>query len=233
MDYQIYNQMQKRQYDSLASEWTPSNRDPVVGTFDLHNQWKDYSLLFEGLYTEDKIALDFGCGPGRGLVEYSSYFKSIDGVDISSINLDKAIEWCEINNLKVNNLYLTTGNNLENIVSEIYDVVYSTICLQHICVHSIRYNLMKEFFRVLKPGGWFTAQMGYGPDRINSVPYLCDNYTAGGTNGECDTRVESPTELKDDLESIGFTSFSHKIRPVGPGDRHNKWIFFRAQKPNS
>jgi hypothetical protein len=45
-----------------------------------------------------------------------------------------------------------------------------------------------------------------------------------------DTRIESPNEIKSDLEKIGFSNFDYDIRPVGPGDSHSSWIFFRAKK---
>jgi hypothetical protein len=42
-----YTQMQLNQYNELANQWSEENRNPVVGTFDLHNQWTDYEILFE------------------------------------------------------------------------------------------------------------------------------------------------------------------------------------------
>ena len=42
-----YSQMQLNAYNSMASEWSIDNRDPVVGSYDFHNEWKDYELLFE------------------------------------------------------------------------------------------------------------------------------------------------------------------------------------------
>jgi hypothetical protein len=45
-----------------------------------------------------------------------------------------------------------------------------------------------------------------------------------------DTRVESPDELKNDLEQIGFNNFKYYITETGPGDGHPNWIFFNAKK---
>ena len=60
-----YTVMQNAQYDLDAAEWSSDNRDPVVGSFDKHNNWADYdNFLFKGIDTTQKIALDFGCGPG-------------------------------------------------------------------------------------------------------------------------------------------------------------------------
>lgn len=232
MSKEKYAKMQQDQYDHEASLWSLSWRDPVVGSFDQHNQWKDYDeYLFKDIETNGKVALDFGCGPGRCIVQYANKFERIDGVDISQINLDKAKIWFEKNQLKtVPKLYVNNGIDLSNIENNIYDVVFSTIAMQHICVHETRYSLLSEFHRVLKPGGSICIQMGFGPNHPRSVGYYENYYDAPATNSGMDTRVENPEELKQDLEKIGFNNFQYDIRPVGPGDHHDNWIFFRATK---
>jgi ubiquinone/menaquinone biosynthesis C-methylase UbiE len=228
--------MQKDQYENDAISWGVDNRDPVVGGFDQHNIWEDYNTyLFKDVGNlESKITLDFGCGPGRNLVKYSKQFKELHGVDIAQKNLDNAAIWLTHNNCNLDNhkLYLCNGSDLEGIPSSTYDVVMSTICFQHICVYKIRYNLLKEIFRVLKPKGHITMQMGFGPETIHkvSVPYDSDNYDAQGTNGQMDTRIESPDQIKNDLYNIGFKNFKYYITEVGPGDAHPNWIFFNAVK---
>jgi len=226
-----YTKMQQRQYDLEAANWSVQNRDPVVGSFDAHNAWSDYdNFLFKGIATTDKLALDFACGPGRNIVKFNSQFQRIDGADISDFNLKNAIKWCEYNEVSTPNLYKTNGYNLQEIKNEIYDVVFSTIAMQHICVYDIRYGLMSEFFRVLKPGGMVCIQMGYGNGHPSTVGYYENKYDATLTNSGLDTRVNSPDELRTDLEAIGFKSFDYDIRPTGPGDSHENWIFFRATK---
>lgn len=229
-----YTNMQRKTYEELASTWNTTNRDPVVGSFDAHNNWSDYKFLFNDISNlNDKRVLDFGCGPGRNLVKYADMFKQIDGVDISLKNLENAREWLRTNKRNPDNfvLYNCSGIDITNVPSELYDIVFSTICLQHICVHEIRYNYFKEFLRVLKPGGVFTAQMGYGTPSPYTVDYYENNYSATDTNRACDTQVKDPSQLKNDLESIGFTDFEYTIRPCGPGDCHPAWIFFHATKP--
>lgn len=228
-----YTQMQLNQYNVEASEWSEANRNKVVGSFDLHNEWSDYEILFERITnTKDKIAIDFGCGPGRNLVKYKNLFQRLDGVDISPVNIEKAKLYCFRHGIINNNFYVNNGIDLENIESNQYDVVMSTITLQHICVYDIRKNLFKEFHRILKNGGTITSQMGFGPyvPQKNSVDYYDNCYDAHASNGECDARVEEPNQIKSDLEEIGFSDFSFKITTTGPGDMHPNWIFFSAIK---
>lgn len=228
-----YTQMQRRFYIEEASKWSPTNRDPVVGSFDAHNAHADYDLLFEGLDTQGKVALDFGCGPGRNLVKFANLFARIDGADIALENLIHARKWCELNSVTTPRLYKTNGVDLGDVPDTYYDFVFSTICLQHIPVHEIRLNLFREFFRVLKPGGWFTAQMGYGETTDpRGVDYYANKYDAQLTNGMCDVNVTNVTQLLQDLMiDLDFVNFLARIRPTGPGDWHPQWVFFRAQKP--
>ena len=100
----------------------------------------------------------------------------------------------------------------------------------NISIYKIRLNLFKEFYRVLKKGGWITAQMGYGKGKLGAVPYHRDNHNAGRRNGRTDVYVEDPSQLEMDLRNVGFTDFQYWIREPGPGDAHPNWIFFRAKK---
>lgn len=226
-----YTQMQLNAYNSMASEWSIDHRDPVVGSYDFHNQWKDYELLFEGLENkQDKVVLDFACGPGRNIVKYNSLFKRIDGVDISPVNIENAKKNIAYNNIELPNLYINNGVDLSQIATENYDLVISTIALQHICVYDIRKNIFNEIYRVLKTGGTFSAQMGYGSPSPSTVGYYENYYDAIKTNRACDVCIESADQIKQDLDNIGFKKFSYKITEVGPGDFHPNWIFFNAQK---
>lgn len=227
-----YTKMQKSSYAHDSSFWSADNRDPVVGSFDAHNQHADYQLLFSDLNTKDMIALDFGCGPGRNIVRYNSLFKCIDGVDLDSKNLENARLWTAKHNITDFNLYECNGIDLSNIDDEQYDFVMSTICLQHICVHEIRFNYFKEFFRVLKFNSCLAFQMGFG-SKSNAVNYYDNCYDAQSTNGGCDTIVENPEQIENDLLSVGFRDFRYWIRPTGPGDSHPNWIFIQAKKYDS
>ena len=229
-----YSVMQRQQYEQDGQRWSVVNRDPVVGGFDSHNQWSDYDIyLFKDLGdTSEKKALDFGCGPARHLVKYNDKFARYDGVDISRTVLDKARLWLGHNGIQEDDatLYLCNGRDLSDISNDEYDVVTSTICMQHICVYDIRKNLFKEFFRVLKSGGQISIQMAYGA-KPGSKNYFENYFDAALTNGGCDVVVQNPDHLKDDLTELGFVDFNYYIRPNGPNDCSQNWIFFNAKKP--
>ena len=106
---QDYLNMQNKYYDQYAAVWSLQFKDPVVGSYDAHNDWNDYdTYLFKDFDTTDMVALDYGCGPGRNLVKFHDRFKRIDGVDISNINLEKSRVNLEYNNIDIPNLYHTS-----------------------------------------------------------------------------------------------------------------------------
>jgi len=234
-----YVAMQKRTFELLASAdiVTPGSMDGdyVAGSWKQHNEWPDYELFLMKYVPEhsELLAIEYGCGPGRNLVRWSSRFRRIDGVDISGRNLENARTFVsgQLAADKTPSLYLTEGMDCGEAPEEYYDFAFSTICLQHICVYDVRFAILKSLYGCLKPGGRVSVQMGFGSPSPGTVPYEANYYAAVSTNRECDVAVSSASQVEADLAKIGFSDFESWVRPVGPGDCHPNWIFFTAIKP--
>jgi SAM-dependent methyltransferase len=236
-----YVKMQKRTYELFASadKITPGviDGDFVAGSWRKHDAWPDYETYLMKYVPRDAswVAIEYGCGPGRNLRRFNTFFKRIDAVDISANNLANAKAFLQgvIPAEKMPNLYLTEGMNCGDAPKNFYDFAFSTICLQHICVHEVRFAIFRSLFETLKPGGRLSVQMGFGNPSPSTVPYHANRYAAVSTNRECDVEVADPSQIENDLKQIGFAGFEHWIRPVGPGDVHPNWIFFTAVKPGA
>jgi ubiquinone/menaquinone biosynthesis C-methylase UbiE len=222
-----YTLMQLHHYETTADLMNVENHRG-------HNGNQDYwDILVRDTESDyrDKVGLDFGCGCGRNVQNLWWRFRRMDGVDLAFGNLVHAHEnlravGCPPDRYR---LYQANGVDLGNLPSDEYDFVMSTIVLQHIAVHEIRFQYLQEFFRVMRPGGLLSFQMGYG-EGYGKAEYYDNHYDAESTNSFHDTKVTDPAQLGGDLEQVGFVGFEHEIRPSFD-DGHPSWIFAKARKP--
>lgn len=235
-----YANMQQDKYNALA-EFDSGGGLEITGFakqfLTAHNNNPDYEYLWKDIPNwKEKDVLDFGCGPGRNLVKYHDRFRSIDGVDIAEKNLEMARRWLARENLNPYNfkLYKNNGVDIREVPTQSYNIVMSTICLQHISAHETRFGLLQEFYRVLRPGGYVTFQMLFTSEKPGTVKYYDNQWDVNDTNGAADCLVENPEYVKSDLEKIGFTNFHYYLCPANGGHRSKmedwEWIFVNAQK---
>jgi ubiquinone/menaquinone biosynthesis C-methylase UbiE len=225
-----YTLMQKTYYDNEGKTGN-MNRENHQG----HNANPDYwNILVKDamdLKFIDKVGLDFGCGCGRNVINLIDKFRRMDGVDIS----EELVKTCRVNLDKMGigeaeaKFYACDGVSLNIFEDSSYDFIMSTIVLQHICVYSIRYNYLKEFYRILKDGGSLSFQMGFGSGHPFTRNYYENYYGATSTNSGCDVRVDNPQQIIDDLTTIGFKNIVCEVSSAFD-DLHHEWIFVKAEK---
>lgn len=226
-----YTQMQKKYYDNEGVTGN-MNKQNHRGHNNNPNYWS--ILVADTLNPEfkNKVGLDFGCGCGRNVINLVNRFKRMDGVDISPELVKTSI--INLANMGFDSrkvqFYACNGVSLNIFENDIYDFIMSTIVLQHICVHTIRYNYLSDFYRILKSGGLLSFQMGFGDGHYNTRDYYEDFYDAESTNSGCDVKVSDPAQIVGDLEKIGFTNVTYEITKSFD-DFHNEWIFVKAYKP--
>jgi SAM-dependent methyltransferase len=115
-----------------------------------------------------RSAVDFGCGTGRLTQALARHFEKVSGVDISERMVTLARDHCRNERVEfVHNIRPDLGCFRDGT----FDFVYSRITLQHIAPHYTR-RYLKEFIRVLAPGGVLSVQIpdsvpaGDPPDRL-------------------------------------------------------------------
>jgi SAM-dependent methyltransferase len=182
---------------------------------------------------EGKTALDFGCGKGRNITNLLSLsnWKRVDGIDVSSANVDSCKTHYPLQN---SNFYKNNGEDLSDLNDNEYDFVMSTIVFQHICVHELRYKLKTEIYRILKPGGLFSFQMGYGDisytGHTKPRDYFDNGYDAENSNGSNDVRITDVSYLIQDLNKIGFKDVTYSIEESWEDGGHPNWIYVSCFK---
>lgn len=105
-------------------------------------------------------ALDFGCGAGRLTQALAEEFRFAVGIDIA----ESMVEAARVYNRHPDRVQfrVNTSDRLEGIDDGTFDFVYSSKTLQHIPPrHAYRY--IREFMRVLHPGGVAVFQIRNGP----------------------------------------------------------------------
>lgn len=230
MERAVYAELVARSKFGDESFTSDDRAELVVGSYAQQERFDYERWLLGGLTIgPDAVALEYGCGPGRMLLRLSPLFQRIDGIDISPEVLEVARRRTQ--HLKTPPVLMLTDGQSVPAESERYDLAYSVICLQHICVYDVRRRILEGLFRALKPGGVLTFQLGYGPGHAARVDYFTNYVTAKNTNGAVDVTVLHPAEVAIDLCDIGFVSPSFALTPTGPGDTHGAWIFVRAIRP--
>ena len=95
-------------------------------------------------------ALDFGCGAGRLTQALAGHFERADGIDIAA----SMVELARRHNRAGDRVryHLNEAPDLSLFDNDTFDFLLSIIVLQHI-PNKLKVGYLKEFVRVLRPGG--------------------------------------------------------------------------------
>ena len=153
----------------------------------------------------DTKALDFGCGCGRNIKNLLdlNVFSQVDGCDISKKNVEYSKKYIESEYPGKSNTWETDGYTLKPSSDNEYSFIMSHIVFQHIANWHIRFSILADVYRTLKPGG---LAMIHFMDLDDSVSYKA-SYPEPGTTGEhglINCRVENINFVIDDFNNVGF-----------------------------
>jgi SAM-dependent methyltransferase len=110
-----------------------------------------------GLPHDRTLALDFGCGVGRMARPLASHFQNYIGVDISEPMIARAQEWNhECTRCR---FILNTTGDLKSFETASVDLVHTRYVLQHLPTERLVRDYIREFVRILKPGGLLVFQL--------------------------------------------------------------------------
>jgi 2-polyprenyl-3-methyl-5-hydroxy-6-metoxy-1,4-benzoquinol methylase len=154
-------------------------------------------------------ALDFGCGIGRLTQALGRHFVQVDGVDISSEMIGLAKQH---NRHKHCFYHHNATGDLALFAVDTFDLVYSMIVLQHMPSHLAK-GYIREFLRVVRPGGYAVFQIPDGPDLQSHGSEWLSMY--GTPRADVESWVEGATllEVEDSgTDGAGYTSYRYTVQ---------------------
>mgnify|MGYP003654197693 CR=1 FL=1 len=215
-----YIQFTKDSFEDYHEEMTKDNHKSHNKDVEYQNSFINFIKNEKGSW-QGKKALDFGCGCGRNIKNLLdlNIFAQVDGCDISKKNIEYSKKFAEADHPGKTHTWETNGYTLEPAPDNEYDFIMSHVVFQHIANWSIRYSLLTDIHRILKPSGTTVIHF---MDLDNSVGYDADYPTPGhreGLYGLFNCRVDNARNIIEDFKDIGFSQvmvnvgtdpFSHK-----------------------
>jgi len=159
--------------------------------------WIEKKLILKNLnLSNNDIILDAGCGTGRITKEIAKKCKKVYGVDFSPLSI-KELEEKHIENIE------TFVSDLRKTFDQQFDKILSIQVIQHIPGSEQRLEVMRNFYKQLKPNGKCLVSV------YNYSPIFYPKLLKQGNfpNGLYYFRF-TPKEIKDLFEKSGFRNIS-------------------------
>lgn len=102
-------------------------------------------------------ALEFGCGAGRFLSHFQQRFAEVWGVDVS----EEMLALARKHNPRCK-FHLSAAPDLGFFPDDHFDLVYSFLVLQHLPDRAMITQYVREFMRIVRPGGLVAFQVPDG-----------------------------------------------------------------------
>jgi len=159
-------EMMRRDWDARArrdaflyiASW---KRDWDINSF-LASGESDYLTLVSpmlercGVSANGEVMVELGCGAGRMTPSFGRRYKRVVALDLSAEMLVRARQ---IHAEQQNILWLRVGGaDLACLASGWADFMFSYLVLQHVPTEELVFGYIREFLRVLRPGGAFLFQ---------------------------------------------------------------------------
>lgn len=120
--------------------------------------WDRYATTEQFIHPSKRI-LDIGCGEGYMLFRLKDKFDELYGFDVATSRLKEAkAKVKEIDSFKASKFKFVEGNADDSLPfpDDFYDVIICIAVMEH--VYNIS-SLVKEIYRMLKPGGYVIAEV--------------------------------------------------------------------------
>lgn len=205
-DYPGHDALYRRKKDSGATGW------------DDEETWKAWSaeileVIASGVFPGSGKILELGCGAGDVALLFAEKGYQVSGIDIAP----SAIAWAREKALKLGlkaDFKVGDVRNLGRWEDGSFDAVIDGHCL-HCIIGNDRTEVLKEAYRVLKPGGLFYVSTMCGEPKIEELRKAFDPVTRFLMfNGLVNRYLGKPGDIIKELEKEGFNILKKEVRVV-------------------
>jgi SAM-dependent methyltransferase len=133
-----------------------------TGRREIDDSWRRFTDAVGGPPPPDGVVVDFGCGVGRLSAALAERSRFVVGIDISESMLGMAGQVIPTGLRERIALVASSSPHLPLGTNSV-DLVYTSLVLQHMPSH-LAVGYVREFMRVLKPGGYAMVQVAERPD---------------------------------------------------------------------
>ncbi len=155
--------------------------------------------------------LELGCGAGDVTLLFAEKGYQVSGIDIAPT----AIEWAKEKTLKTNIKAEFVDGDVRNLgrwEDGTFDIVIDGHCL-HCIIGDDRAVVLKEAYRVLRPGGLFYVSSMCGDPKEPEVLKNYDSESRCMVHGNVAARYFGrPEDIIKEIEKAGFKIVRHEVR---------------------
>ena len=134
----------------------------ATGEREVADSWDRVARALGGVPSSDAVVLDFGCGVGRLSSALAARTRLVVGVDISEPML-RASRSVVPDDVRPKVVGVLSSSPSIPLRTGSIDLVYTSLVLQHM-PSSLAVGYLREFLRVLSPGGLALVQVAEEPD---------------------------------------------------------------------
>lgn len=236
VDYYDFSELDYKLYNASSSDAISMH----FGMWDEHTQSHHEALLNENRVlaemariTKDDYVIDLGCGYGTSSIWLASHIGChVVGITLSKKQVATAKELARKSAVEDLTEFWVMDFNAPTFPNDTFDVAFA---IESLCHSSDKPNLLREIYRIIKPGGRFIDADGYFKKDKNSLTPREEEIARACCEGVHVPTLPEQSEFESWLAAAGFSNIqwsdkTESILPISKTISHLAWCMLPFSK---